>query len=138
MNTDKKTIVILYSKGLYYTVALDLTARLRRDYPHCEALAIVEDQHCHAFSSRFPRRLSIAPARVAPWLNRLAVAIRNKLVRQKIDKTVAPYSAAVKAQNPDSFAVKTRIRFRKVDNTLTRFDPDIVLCFTPKAHNKAN
>ena len=29
MNTDKKTIVILYSKGFYDTVALDLTARLR-------------------------------------------------------------------------------------------------------------
>lgn len=75
MNTDKKTIVILYSKGFYDTVALDATARLRRDYPDCEVIAIDEDKYSNAFSSRFARRLYIATARVAPWLNRLVVAI---------------------------------------------------------------
>ena len=49
MNTDKKTIVILYSKGFYDTVALDLTARLRRDYPDCEVIAIDEDKYSNAF-----------------------------------------------------------------------------------------
>ena len=137
MNTDKKTIVILYSKGFYDTVALDLTERMRREYPDCEIIAIDEDRYSNMLSSRFTRKLYIATARVAPWLNKFVFAVSNKLVRKKIDKTVAPYSESTKAQNPDSVVAKTRIRFRKVDNILARFDPDVVLCFTPKAHNKA-
>lgn len=137
MSNEKKTIVILYSKGFYDTVALDLTARMRRDYPDCEVIAIDEDRYCNAFSAQFTRRLYIASARVAPWLNRFAMAVRSKLLPKKINKTVAPYSTSAKAQNPDSFMTKMRTRFRKVDNILSRFAPDMVLCFTPKAHNKA-
>lgn len=134
---DKKTIVILYSKCFYDTVALDLTARLRRDYPDCEVVAIDEDKYCNAFSSVVSRRLYIATARIAPWLNRFATEVRNRFVRKKIDVSVPRNSEAVIAQNPDSYIAKTRIRFRKVDNIIERYDPDLVLCFTPKAHNKA-
>ena len=135
MSETKKTIVILYAKGFNDTVALDLAGRMRRDHPDCEVIAVDEDRYCNAFSAQFTRRLYIASARVAPWLNRLVTAVRAKLLPKKINKTVEPYKP--KAQNPDSAAARMRQRFRKVDNILARFDPDVVLCFTPKAHNKA-
>ena len=80
MSETKKTIVILYAKGFNDTVALDLAGRMRRDHPDCEVIAVDEDRYCNAFSAQFTRRLYIASARVAPWLNRLVTAVRAHLL----------------------------------------------------------
>lgn len=130
----KKTVVILYTKGMYDTVANDICNYMTKKYPDCDVVAIDEDRYSNLKSAQFVRNTYIFTARNMAWLNRLAVLVREKFLPKKIDKTVKPYTQELKEENPTR---NYRQKFHKVDNIFMRFVPEVVICLSPKAHNKA-
>lgn len=130
----KKTIVILYTKGMYDTVAADICNYMTKRYSDCDVVAIDEDKYSNLCSAQFVRNTYIFTARNMAWLNRVAVLIREKFLPKKIDKTVKPYERELKEENPTR---NYRQKFHKVDNIFMRFDPEVVICLSPKGHNKA-
>lgn len=130
----KKTIVILYTKGMYDTVAKDIANYIEKRYKDCDVIAIDEDEYSNLRSSMFVRKTYVFTARNMAWLNRVAVLVREKFLPKKIDKTVKPYESHPKEETP---LRNYRQKFHKVDNVFMRFEPEIVLCLSPKAHNKA-
>lgn len=130
----KKTIVVLYTKNMYDVVACDLCNFMAKTYTDCDIIAIDEDRYSNLWSSKFNRNLYIFSARNFAWINKLAVNIREKFLPKKINKTVKPYPAE---SNEESAGKKFRQKFHKVDNIFMRFNPDIVICLSPKGHNKA-
>ena len=130
----KKTIVILYTKGMYDTVAKDICNYMTKRYSDCDIVAIDEDRYSNLYSAQFVRNTYIFTARNMAWLNRFAVLIREKFLPKKINKTVKPYERELKEENPTR---NFRQKFHKVDNIFMRFAPEIVICLSPKAHNKA-
>ncbi len=130
----KKTIVILYTKGMYDTVAADICNYMTKRYSDCDVVAIDEDRYSNLCSAQFVRNTYIFTARNMAWLNRFAVLIREKFLPKKIDKTVKPYERELKEENPTR---NYRQKFHKVDNIFMRFNPEVVICLSPKGHNKA-
>ncbi len=131
----KKTVVILYTKGMYDTVARDIYNYMTKRYADCDVVAIDEDRYSNLYSAQFVRNTYIFTARNMAWFNRLAVSIREKFLPKKIDKTVKPYeNKELKEENPTR---NYRQKFHKVDNIFMRFNPEVVICLSPKAHNKA-
>lgn len=130
----KKTVVILYTKGMYDTVAADICNYMTRRYPDCDVVAIDEDKYSNLYSAKFVRGTYIFTARNMAWLNRVAVSIREKFLPKKINKTVKPYERELKEENPTR---NFRQKFHKVDNIFMRFNPEVVICLSPKGHNKA-
>ncbi len=131
----KKTVVILYTKGMYDTIAEDICNYMTKRYPDCDVVAIDEDRYSNLMSAQFVRGTYVFTARNMAWLNRLAVLIREQFLPKKIDKTVKPYEQKeLKEENPTR---NYRQKFHKVDNIFMRFTPEIVICLSPKAHNKA-
>ena len=130
----KKTIVILYTKGMYDTVAGDICNYMTKRYPDCDVVAVDEDKYSNLGSAQFVRGTYIFTARNMAWLNRFAVLIREKFLPKKINKTVKPYERELKEENPTR---NFRQKFHKVDNIFMRFNPEIVICLSPKGHNKA-
>lgn len=130
----KKTIVILYTKGMYDTVAADICNYMTKRYTDCDVVAIDEDKYSNLCSAQFVRNTYIFTARNMAWLNRVAMLIREKFLPKKIDKTVKPYERELKEENPTR---NYRQKFHKVDNVFMRFNPEVVICLSPKGHNKA-
>lgn len=131
----KKTVVILYTKGMYDTVAEDICNYMTKRYSDCDVVAIDEDRYSNLMSAQFVRGTYVFTARNMAWLNRLAVLIREQFLPKKIDKTVKPYEQKeLKEQNATR---NYRQKFHKVDNVFMRFLPEVVICLSPKAHNKA-
>ncbi len=130
----KKTIVILYTKGMYDTVAWDVCNYMTKRYSDCDIIAVDEDRYSNLYSAQIVRSTYVFTARNMAWLNRLAVMIREKFLPKKINKTVKPYERDLKEENPTR---NFRQKFHKVDNVFMRFNPEIVICLSPKAHNKA-
>ena len=130
----KKTIVILYTKGMYDTVAADICNYMTKRYADCDVVAIDEDKYSNLCSAQFVRNTYIFTARNMAWLNRVAVLIREKFLPKKINKTVKPYERELKEENPTR---NYRQKFHKVDNIFMRFNPEVVICLSPKGHNKA-
>lgn len=130
----KKTVVILYTKGMYDTVATDICNYMTKHYPDCDVVAIDEDRYSNLYSAKFVRNTYIFTARNMAWLNRVAVLVREKFLPKKIDKTVKPYERELKEENPTR---NYRQKFHKVDNIFMRFNPEVVICLSPKGHNKA-
>lgn len=130
----KKTIVILYTKGMYDTVAKDICNYMTKRYSDCDIVAVDEDKYSNLGSAQFVRNTYIFTARNMAWLNRFAFLIREKFLPKKINKTVKPYEQELKEENPTR---NFRQKFHKVDNVFMRFNPEIVICLSPKGHNKA-
>ena len=119
---------------MYDTVAKDIANYIEKRYKDCDVIAIDEDEYSNLRSSMFVRKTYVFTARNMVWLNRVAVLVREKFLPKKIDKTVKPYESHPKEETP---LRNYRQKFHKVDNVFMRFEPEIVLCLSPKAHNKA-
>lgn len=133
----KKTVVVLYTKQMYDTVANDITAFIQKKYPDCDVVAIDEDSYSNLGSAYINRKLYVFSARNIAWLNKFCMYIREKFLPKKINKTVKPYANKTEEMKEENPTKKFRQKFHKVDNILMRFEPEVVLCLSPKGHNKA-
>ena len=137
---DKKSIIILYSKGLYDTNALDLADELKKVGSDCHVLAIADDKYTNFGRSRVMRGCYKFSIRNCRWMySCYSNMTAKKKAASKVLKNIK--ADPTERTGVGKFAYDLTCRYYKVKNILRRYEPDIVLCFTPnvlKSAIKAN
>ncbi|MGN0771287.1 MAG: UDP-N-acetylglucosamine 2-epimerase [Christensenellales bacterium] len=124
----KGTILILYQNGMYDQSAKAIEDFIAEDCKDYEVVSVEQDRFSYFCTAKIEKELYKASARLFPLLNRLVGPVRipgNKKT-EEIKPTVQ--------QNKET---EVKIKYRKIDNVLKRFCPDVVLCTSPKSHDKA-
>ncbi|MGN0789015.1 MAG: hypothetical protein ACI4MY_03675, partial [Christensenellales bacterium] len=101
-----------------------------RDY---EVVAVDQDRFSYLFSAKIQRGLYKASARLLPIFNRFVGPIR---IGTKKDADLGGEDKSTQPKQIDKDG-EVKVKYRKIDNVLKRFDPDVVLCLSPKSHDKA-
>ena len=133
----KKTVVVFYSEGYCDQVAHALDEYFKTIADQVSVLLINEKQYTSIGSRAFKDKLYRFSMRNFPSLNRLFGFISyqyNEKIKSKTAKNAkeaeADVPVAAQEGKEESFK-KLKIHFRKVDNILLRFNPDVVVCTTP-------
>lgn len=126
----KGTVLILYQSGVYDQSAMAIEDYLRVNYRDYEVVAVDQDRFSYLFSAKIQRGLYKASARLLPIFNRFVGPIRLFGTKKEVEDGAESTEA-----QPNEGDVK--VKYRKIDNVLKRFDPDVVLCLSPKSHDKA-
>ena len=140
----KKTIIVFYSEGYCDQVAKALSEYYQKLADEVSVLLINEAQYTSWGSRRFKDGLYRFSMRYFPGINRFGGFISyqyNEKFKSKSSKNVKETESqeadvAVEEEKEESFK-KIRTRFRKMDNILLRFNPDVVVCTTPVSLEKA-
>lgn len=139
----KKTVVVFYSKGYCDQVANALGEYYSTIADQASVLLIDEKQYTLGGSRALKDGLYKFSMRNFPSINRFCGYISyqyNEKFKNKTSKNAVEAEAQAPAVKPDdkeeSFK-NVKIRFRKMDNILLRFNPDVVVCTTPVSLEKA-
>lgn len=139
----KKTIVVCYSDGYCDQVAYALQEYYATKKDEVSLLIIDEKQYTSFGTRKIKDNLYKFSMRNMPWMNKLCGYIsyqynekfknkKSKNAKEAESQEVAPQDL----EKEESFK-KLKTRFRKMDNILMRFNPDIVVCTTPVSLEKA-
>ena len=126
----KGTVLILYQSGVYDQSAMAIEDYLRVNYRDYEVVAVDQDRFSYLFSAKIQRGLYKASARLLPIFNRFVGPIRLFGTKKEVENGAKSTEAQPKEGD-------VKVKYRKIDNVLKRFDPDVVLCLSPKSHDKA-
>ncbi len=139
----KKTVIVFYSKGYCDQVAQALGEYYATIADQASCLLIDEKQYTFGSTRAFKDSMYRLSMRNFPSINRFAGYISyqyNEKFKSKTSKNAIEAEAQEPTEKPndkeESFR-NLKIRFRKMDNILIRFNPDIVVCTTPISLEKA-
>ena len=140
----KKTVVVFYSEGYCDQVAKALSEYYNKIADEVSVLLINEKQYTTWGTRKIKDDLYRFSMRYFPNINRFGGFISyqyNEKFKNKMSKNAkeaqiedAPQEAG--EQKEESFR-SLKIHFRKLDNILLRFNPDVVVCTTPVSLEKA-
>ncbi len=129
----KGTVLILYQSGVYDQSAKAIEDYMNVNYRDYEVVAVDQDRFSYLFSAKIQRGLYKASARLLPIFNNFVGPIRIGS-KKDADDRVSSNSTQPKEVGEGS---EVKVKYRKIDNVLKRFNPDVVLCLSPKSHDKA-
>lgn len=129
----KGTVLILYQSGVYDQSAKAIEDYISVNYRDYEVVAVDQDRFSYLFSAKIQRGLYKASARLLPIFNRFVGPIR---IGTKKDADVNGEDKSTQPKEIDKEG-EVKVKYRKIDNVLKRFNPDVVLCLSPKSHDKA-
>ena len=139
----KKTIVVCYSDGYCDQVAYALQEYYATKQEEVSLLAIDEKQYTSFGTRKIKDNLYKFSMRNMPWLNKFCGFVSyqyNEKFKNKKSKNAkeaeSQETAPADLDKEESFK-KLKTRFRKMDNILLRFNPDVVVCTTPVSLEKA-
>lgn len=140
----KKTVVVFYSEGYCDQVAKALSEYYSKIADEVSVLLINEKQYTSWGSRKFKDDMYRFSMRYFPGINRFGGFISyqyNEKFKNKMSKNAKEAQVEDDAQKPDDGKEESfkgvKARFRKVDNILLRFNPDVVVCTTPVSLEKA-
>lgn len=133
---DKKTIIIFYSKGIYDTNALLIADKIQSLGKDCHIIAIGDDEYTNLGSGTLARQGYIFSMRNARWMYGLYSMVTSKKSKKaKPLKNIKPDKTELTGFNKLYYNMTCWMR--KIKNILRRYDPEVVLCYTPKSLNAA-
>lgn len=134
---DRKTVIIFYTRGLYDTYALMIADKMKEYGKDCHVICIGDDEYANFASGAMSRAMYKFSMRNAMWMYDLfnGRAKDNKKARLKPLKNIKPDKTEL--NGIDNFTRDITVRFQKIKNILRRFDPDVILAFTPSTVNAA-
>ena len=139
----KKTIIVFYSEGYCDQVAKALSEYYQKLADEVSVLLINEAQYTAWGTRRFKDGLYRFSMRYFPNINRFGGFISyqyNEKFKNKMSKNVKETESQeteVAVEEKEESFKKLKTRFRKMDNILLRFNPDVVVCTTPVSLEKA-
>ena len=146
----KKNIVILYSKNRIDQTAFSLKEEFSKFKDEFNIITIPANKFSNFYGSSITDGFYKFTIRNMPWLNQLIGLIANKInnKKNKNKKQENPEETQVKVEdreedkkpknkNKEGFIERYKIQLRKVDNIIYRYDPEIVICTTPRSLTKA-
>lgn len=137
----KNTILVLYSKGKFDQAAYAIQEYAKEFLFDTNVVLVEESRYANFYSYQISQELYKFTIRNCGWLNRFISILQDKIVF-KIKKNRQDKSEQKKNDNQDKKEDKEVSsnfikKFRKVDNIILRFNPNIIICTTPKSHEKA-
>lgn len=136
---DKKSIVILYSKGRYDNTALAIADKLGKLYKDVYVIDIDNESISPWKYATLGRKMYVFSERNAPFINAFRAKWQSLFAHIGIGKTKKDYKEMKIAEDGLKKWIYTiKSKYRRVYNVLTRFEPDVVLCTTPELAAKAN
>ncbi|MEG1394571.1 MAG: hypothetical protein RSD04_02345 [Clostridia bacterium] len=133
----KKTILIFYSEICYDQAAFAIKATMEKAFPNCDIILIAENQFVNPITHWAESNFYTATIRNMPWFNKMLYSFRERKLGKFADELQEkPSETKLKPiqENAEMKAIKTQ--FRKVENIILRFDPDLIICMSPKSIQK--
>lgn len=139
----KKTVVVFYSEGYCDQVALALNEYYSTIADEVSVLLINEKQYTSFGARKFKDNMYRFSMRYFPSINRFGGFIsyqynekfKNKFSKNAKETEVEDEQLPAEVKEESFKGVK--MHFRKMDNILLRFNPDVVVCTTPVSLEKA-
>ena len=140
----KKTVVVFYSEGYCDQVANALNEYYSKLADEVSVLLINEKQYTSIGTRKFKDNMYRFSMRYFPNINRFGGWIsyqynekfKNKVSKNAKETEVEEEQQVAQEGKEESFK-SLKVRFRKMDNILLRFNPDVVVCTTPVSLEKA-
>lgn len=154
----KKNIVILYSKNHMDQTAIALKEEFSKRNENYNLIAIKTDEFTNFCGAKISEGFYKFSIRNMPWLNQLIGLLADKLNSKREDASKkkkketkeqtsddnntqpvvnVSNKPVVTKEEKEGFIEKYRKQLRKVDNIITRYDPEIIVCTTPRSLTKA-
>ena len=138
----KKTIIVCYAEGHCDQVAYALQEYYAKKADEVSLLLINEKQYTSFNTRALKDTLYRFSMRNWPSINKFCGYISyqyNEKLKNKKSKNAKEAQQEIPGEKPEkeeSFK-KLKTRYRKMDNILLRFNPDVVVCTTPVSLEKA-
>lgn len=132
---DRKTVIIFYTRGLYDTYALMIAKKMEEYGKDCHVICIGDDEYANFGSGALSRAMYKFSMRNAMWMYNIVngKAKDNKKARLKPLKNIKPDKTDF--NGIDKITHDVTVIFEKIKNIVRRFDPDVILAFTPATIN---
>lgn len=136
---NKKSIVFLYSEGLYDSSVKATIEYMTKMYKDIYLIDISDDATRPFKVAKLSKKTYVFSSRNMPWINHLAKSCNLFFAPIKIKKSKKDYKEFKKPNNGfQRYFYNMTAKYRRVHNIIARFDPEIVICSTPELLKQAN
>lgn len=133
----KKTIVILYETGEHANIALDLREQLQKTYPDHYVVLINDSQYLHGDGAKLTRGIMRLLADKAPKLEYLLSRAQDNAATRKVNRARKKLRYESTANEANEITKMLNGRLKHMRNIYYRFNPELMMCLSPKNLNMA-
>lgn len=135
---DKNCVVFLYEQGKYDTSILAVVDKMSQTYKDTYAVEIASDVIIPYKRTRLERKFYMFNLRNFGFLNRTKEYLTGLNYKYKAVKTKKEYKPYKNSEeDKKKFMYKLKTKYRRVHNILIRYNPEIVVCSSPRLLYKA-
>ncbi len=123
----KSVVLVFYQQGMYDQSAVAIKDFFDQHINDCEIVMVEEDKFSYCYASKVSKGFYKFTARNLPLFNRFVKGFRSKTKKKDAKQ---PIELQGQTENE-------KTKFKRIENVLNRFSPNVVLCLTPKSHDLA-